>query len=87
MQYVILGKLFAKVKPIEGGPRVRVAKKAHIEIGGRTLCQSENAYVKPPRRQYIMSPPDDQICLNCLSLLDERYGGLDFPVAMGERAA
>ncbi len=84
-RYAVLGRLTAK--PRIDGVRVRVAKKVHIIRDGRSVCNSENAYKKPPRLTTIENPEQSRICRNCLSLDAAQFDEPSLAVLMGERMA
>jgi len=69
MEYVIVGKPFAKVR-MPDGSKQRVAKKIHIlRDDGKTFCQVENSYKTAPARQAVLLPEESDICKNCLALM------------------
>ena len=83
--FAILGKLWAK--PRIDGVRVRVAKKVHIIRGGRSVCNSENAYKNPPRLTTIENPEQSRICRNCLAMDGEQFAEPSLAVLLGEAMA
>ena len=83
LQYVRLGKQFTKIRQPDG-TKIRVEKKAHILINGRTVCKSENGY-KRLRVTIVENPSEDQICRNCQRILEQNEP--DLSVIMGEKMA
>ncbi len=83
--YVRLGrKPYAKAK-IEGRWQ-KVAKKLHIIPAGETttVCNAENAYkIVRYTEVSLAAPSQDEICQNCVSIMDRP----NLSVIMGERMA
>ena len=65
-EYVVVGRAFTKRRV--NGKKQRVAKKVHLKVDGKTLCQTENGYKNRPKYDVVVDPAPDTICKLCLGL-------------------
>ena len=64
--YAIFGKPHAKIKTAQG--KKLVAKKAHIIIDGKALCQIEKMFTRHEPKPSYVEPREKMICSNCHEL-------------------